>query len=292
MPADYVELQQLDDDDHLGHDGASVQKTPGVARSQVCSGLLPRLLLFVAVGLVAMVLIVFLAHSWLHMDLPHSLDDLQQLSKQLDALRASGWANTVRAWVVVILLYLWQQTYSVPGTVLLNLLAGHVYGVVLGTIGTCFLTACGSTLAFWAGGFLGEPLMQIAWCQKQIHALRTQMDKERGLGVFWWLLFARLFPFSPYWLINLGAPFLNVPLSPFFWSTFLGVLPYNVACTQAGQVLGQLTSTGDLLTPWLIVKLCLVSLVSLIPVVWGKALQARIADYVRASPSSPSHASV
>lgn len=79
-----------------------------------------------------------------------------------------------------------------------------------------------------------------------------------------------------YRFINLASPFIGVPILPFFLSTFLGSMPYNYVCVQAGQVLGDLGSTSDILTLSLMAKLLLVSLVSLIPVFWGKSLNAKL----------------
>lgn len=36
------------------------------------------------------------------------------------------------------------------------------------------------------------------------------------------LLFARIFPISPSWLLNIVAPFLNIPLRIFVISAFIG----------------------------------------------------------------------
>lgn len=38
------------------------------------------------------------------------------------------------------------------------------------------------------------------------------------------LLFARMFPISPSWLLNIVAPFLNIPLPIFAFSAFIGQL--------------------------------------------------------------------
>jgi uncharacterized membrane protein YdjX (TVP38/TMEM64 family) len=37
------------------------------------------------------------------------------------------------------------------------------------------------------------------------------------------LLFARMFPISPSWLLNIVAPFLNIPLPIFAFSAFVGM---------------------------------------------------------------------
>ena len=74
-------------------------------------------------------------------------------------------------------------------------------------------------------------------------------------------------------LINLVSPLLGFPVGPFFWSTLLGSMPYNFICTQAGDVLGNVTSTSDILTLSHFLKLLFISILSLIPVFWGNMIQ-------------------
>lgn len=76
------------------------------------------------------------------------------------------------------------------------------------------------------------------------------------------------------------SPFLNIPITPFFWSTFLGSMPYNFICAQAGAVLGELSSTADIFSVGLVIKLLLVSLISLVPVVWGNKIKRMAARYL------------
>lgn len=236
--------------------------------------LLPRLILFVFIGLISLVFTISLAHIVLDIGLPRTLEDVQQTALQLEDLISNSWTGYGSVTIVFAVLYLWQQAFSIPGSVLLNLLAGYLYGITMGTIWTSLLTAAGATLAYGLAILVGEPLIRVPWFARKAEPLNRQLEQERQSGgLFWWLLFARLFPFSPYWFINLVSPLLDIPVSPFFWSTFFGSMPYNFICSQAGDVLGDLTSTSDIVSVSLIIKLLIVSFISLVPVIWGKAIQ-------------------
>ncbi|KAG2234157.1 snare associated Golgi protein-domain-containing protein [Thamnidium elegans] len=236
--------------------------------------LLPRLILFIFIGLISLVFTISLAHVVLDIGLPRTLEDVQQTALQLEDLISNSWAGYGSVTIVFAVLYLWQQAFSIPGSVLLNLLAGYLYGITMGTIWTSLLTAGGATLAYGLAILVGEPLIRVPWFARKAEPLNRQLEQERQSGgLFWWLLFARLFPFSPYWFINLISPLLDIPVSPFFWSTFFGSMPYNFICSQAGDVLGDLTSTSDIVSVSLIIKLLIVSFISLVPVIWGKAIQ-------------------
>lgn len=237
--------------------------------------LIPRLFLFLFIALISLVFSISLAHVILDINLPRTLTELQSISNQLEDLLHSSWTGYSSVTFVFIILYLWQQAFSIPGSVLFNLLAGYLYGITMGTLLTSFLTAGGATLAYGLSMLIGEPFMRhIPWIARKAEPLHQQVQEEkRNGGLFWWLLFARLFPFSPYWFINMVSPLLEIPVVPFFWSTVLGSMPYNLVCAQAGDVLGDLTSTSDIVTVSLVIKLLFVSFISLVPVIWGKAIQ-------------------
>lgn len=236
--------------------------------------LLPRLLLFLFIGVLSLIFSISLAHVVLDIGLPRTLEDVQKTSLQLEELIKNSWTGYGSVTFVFAVLYLWQQAFSIPGSVLLNLLAGYLYGITIGAVLTSLLTAGGATLAYGLAMLVGEPLIRVPWVARKAEPLNRQLQQERQTGgLFWWLLFARLFPFSPYWFINLISPLLDIPVSPFFWSTFFGSMPYNFICAQAGDVLGDLTSTSDIVSVSLVFKLLIVSFISLVPVIWGKNIQ-------------------
>ncbi|KAI7897914.1 snare associated Golgi protein-domain-containing protein, partial [Cokeromyces recurvatus] len=236
--------------------------------------LIPRLILFLLIAIISLLFSISLAHTVLDINLPRTLTDIQEISIHLEELINNSWTGYGSVTFVFAILYLWQQAFSIPGSVLFNLLAGYLYGITMGTVWTSLLTAGGATLAYGLAILVGEPLIRIPWMARKVEPLNRQLEEEkRSGGLFWWLLFARLFPFSPYWLINLISPLLDIPIIPFFWSTFLGSMPYNFVCAQAGDVLGDLTSTSDIVSVALVLKLLIVSFVSLVPVIWGKAIQ-------------------
>lgn len=77
------------------------------------------------------------------------------------------------------------------------------------------------------------------------------------------LLFARMFPISPSWLLNIVAPFLNIPLPIFAISALIGLAPYNFICVQAGYILADLRSWDDVFSTSTMFKLCSFALLPL-----------------------------
>ncbi|CEG80199.1 hypothetical protein RMATCC62417_14568 [Rhizopus microsporus] len=117
-------------------------------RPKAWKQLFPRLLLFIIIGVVSLLFSLSLANSILDIGLPRTLEDVQAVAVKLDNMLSTSWTGYESVTIVFAVLYLWQQAFSIPGSVLLNLLAGYLYGIVMGTIWTSLLTAGGATLAY------------------------------------------------------------------------------------------------------------------------------------------------
>ncbi|KAG0056153.1 Transmembrane protein 41A [Gryganskiella cystojenkinii] len=88
-------------------------------------------------------------------------------------------------------------------------------------------------------------------------------DEEEGTSLFMQLLLIRLFPLTPYWFINLASPLVGVPVIPFMTSMFLGCMPYNYICAQAGAILGEIHELRDIYQqPWIMLQIVLVLILS------------------------------
>jgi len=72
-----------------------------------------------------------------------------------------------------------------------------------------------------------------------------------------------MFPISPSWLLNIVAPFLNIPLPIFAISALIGLAPYNFICVQAGYILADLRSWDDVFSTSTMFKLCSFALLPL-----------------------------
>jgi uncharacterized membrane protein YdjX (TVP38/TMEM64 family) len=99
-----------------------------------------------------------------------------------------------------------------------------------------------------------------------------------------YLLFLRLTPLFPFWLVNAVPAILGVNFVTFAWTTFVGIIPGTVAFGFAGEGLrsivadravacmagidpcGQPLAAGDLVTTEILIAFALLGLVSLLPV--------------------------
>ena len=143
--------------------------------------------------------------------------------------------------------------------------------------------AIGAILIFLvARTALGEPLLR--W----VGPRANQLAKGFRDDAFSYLLFLRLVPVFPFFLVNLVPAFAGVRLGPFVAATALGVIPGAVVFAMAGTGLDSVITAQknsydqciaakgpdchmvfdpmDILTPQLIAALIALGLLALVPV--------------------------
>ncbi|MFQ2084465.1 FAD-dependent oxidoreductase [Aeromonas veronii] len=180
----------------------------------------------------------------------------------LDALQAqqaavAQWVDShfVSASLLFVLIYVLSTALSLPGASLLTLGGSAVFGVAWGLLLVSFASTLGATLAFLSARFLLRDWVEQRFGDK-LATFHSGMAKE---GAFY-LLSLRLIPVFPFFLVNLLMGLTPIRVSTYYWVSQLGMLPGTFVYVLAGSELGQLTSTGNILSPGLMVALTLLGL--------------------------------
>lgn len=180
----------------------------------------------------------------------------------LDALQAqqaavAQWVDShfVSASLLFVLIYVLSTALSLPGASLLTLGGSAVFGVAWGLLLVSFASTLGATLAFLSARFLLHDWVTARFGDK-LATFQSGMAKE---GAFY-LLSLRLIPIFPFFLVNLLMGLTPIRVSTYYWVSQLGMLPGTFVYVLAGSELGQLTSTGNILSPGLMVALTLLGL--------------------------------
>ncbi|MGU5770646.1 FAD-dependent oxidoreductase [Aeromonas allosaccharophila] len=197
----------------------------------------------------------------------------------LDALQAqqaalAQWVDShfVSASLLFVLIYVLSTALSLPGASLLTLGGSAVFGVAWGLLLVSFASSIGATLAFLSARFLLRDWV-IARFGDKLTTFQSGMAKE---GAFY-LLSLRLIPVFPFFLVNLLMGLTPIRVSTYYWVSQLGMLPGTFVYVLAGSELGQLTSTGNILSPGLMVALTLLGLMPwLVKKVTAKIAQRRL----------------
>lgn len=180
----------------------------------------------------------------------------------LDALQAqqaavAQWVDShfVSASLLFVLIYVLSTALSLPGASLLTLGGSAVFGVAWGLLLVSFASSIGATLAFLSARFLLRDWVTARFGDK-LTTFHSGMAKE---GAFY-LLSLRLIPVFPFFLVNLLMGLTPIRVSTYYWVSQLGMLPGTFVYVLAGSELGQLTSTGNILSPGLMMALTLLGL--------------------------------
>ncbi|WP_368216184.1 FAD-dependent oxidoreductase [Aeromonas sp. R2-3] len=197
----------------------------------------------------------------------------------LDALQTqqaavAQWVDShfVSASLLFVLIYVLSTALSLPGASLLTLGGSAVFGVAWGLLLVSFASTLGATLAFLSARFLLRDWVTARFGDK-LATFQSGMAKE---GAFY-LLSLRLIPIFPFFLVNLLMGLTPIRVSTYYWVSQLGMLPGTFVYVLAGSELGQLTSTGNILSPGLMVALTLLGLMPwLVKKLTAKLAQRRL----------------
>ncbi|KAG5509891.1 hypothetical protein JKF63_07536 [Porcisia hertigi] len=181
-----------------------------------------------------------------------STSGIAEFCKELQKLAQRNYWQVL---VFITLLYLTLQTLCIPGTVVLNAAVGAVMGTLLGVPYCTLLGTMGSMSCFFLSRIVGKSLVEAVDVRlmkgKGLKKICSQVSRYRA-DLFVYVIFLRLTPILPNWLVNLASPVLGVPLHTFAGATMLGIIPQTYLTVRFGSLarLGNPGESRRIVTPW------------------------------------------
>lgn len=178
--------------------------------------------------------------------------------------------HPVAAPLLFVAAYVVQTAFSLPGAAVLSLAAGALFGVAAGTA----YAVLGATLGAAAAFLAVRHLLRDAVLRRFGRAL-APIDRElsrRGLS---YLLFLRLVPAFPFFLVNLAAAVTALPFRTFLLGTAVGIVPGGLVYVNAGANLAAVRGVADVASPRLLASLALLGLLALAPPLYGRFASRR-----------------
>ena len=146
------------------------------------------------------------------------------------AIQAFVANQNILAILAFMAIYAAVVSLSVPGAIFLTITGGFLFGVTIGAAASVLAATIGATVIFLlARSALGAPLL------KRAGPRAAQLARGFRSQAFNYLLFLRLIPAFPFFLVNLVPAFAGVRLGPFVAATVIGVIPASVAYALAGR---------------------------------------------------------
>jgi uncharacterized membrane protein YdjX (TVP38/TMEM64 family) len=212
-----------------------------------------------------------------------SFGSLAEHQGQLQEDVASHFALALATYALV---YVAVAGTGIPGASGLSLIGGLLFGWLASGTVTIFAATLGATAVFRiVQSSIGAALAQNAGPTAQRIASGFAKDG------FNYLLFLRLVPAFPFFVVNVAAGLTRIPALTFVAATFLGIIPGSYAFAYAGQGLASIfdkaradhaaclaanaaaacpydVSVASLVTPQLLTGLAALGILALLPIAY------------------------
>uniref|UniRef100_A0A0D6R6Z1 VTT domain-containing protein n=1 Tax=Araucaria cunninghamii TaxID=56994 RepID=A0A0D6R6Z1_ARACU len=192
--------------------------------------------------------------------LPRTIEDLQVLKNHLASYTKDYTAQVILGYCAT---YIFMQTFMIPGTIFMSLLAGALFGVVRGLVLVVSTATAGASSCYFLSKLIGRPIALCMWPDK-LRFFRAEVAKRRE-NLLNYMLFLRITPTLPNTFINVASPIVDVPYHIFFLATIFGLIPAAYVTVRAGLALGDLKSLGDLYDTKTMCTLFFIGLMSIVP---------------------------
>lgn len=232
---------------------------------------------FVPIAVVVVLLVVAWQAGWL------DFVSLSSLIRHREALAAQVSASPALAYLAYFLAYVVLVTISFPGASLLTIVSGFLFGAVAGGCISVLAATVGAVAIFLiARSSFGDFL------QARAGPFVSRMVDGFHRDAFHYLLFLRLTPVFPFWVVNIVPALLNMRLGPYVAATILGIIPATFVYAYVGVGLDSLIEAQEqaspgcaeagncaidpsaLVTPQIVIAMVALAVISILPVIIRK----------------------
>lgn len=180
---------------------------------------------------------------------------LEYLQSQHARIKAYKMAHPYVTALAFFLIYIVTAGLSLPGSSLLPLLAGAIFGLLWGTVLVSIASTIAATLEFLAARhFLRDAML--SRFSYNVLTLNTRI-KEEGA---YYLFALRLVPFAPFLVINLAMGLTPINTLTYVAVSLSGMIAGTVVFVNVGTHLGKLDTLSGLLSPDLIASFMILGL--------------------------------
>ncbi|CAD6889517.1 unnamed protein product [Tilletia controversa] len=173
--------------------------------------------------------------------IPKSLADLKLLNEVLQHYKDEYSARVVLCWVVV---YMFLQAFSIPGSMYMSILAGALWGVPVALPLVCASVATGATICYLISQTMGEALVAVPAWKARVDSWKERLA-EYDDNLLSYLIIIRMMPLPPHNVVNLISPHLGISIPHFWISTALGIFAMSFIHTTIGEKLDDMASSDD-----------------------------------------------
>ncbi|MDP1963313.1 MAG: TVP38/TMEM64 family protein [Reyranella sp.] len=195
----------------------------------------------------------------------------EMLSRHHAELAAWVTAHVALAALIYVLFYALAVAFSLPIAVVITPVGGFLFGVWLGALLSVIGATLGSVALFLAARTAFRDLLRA-----RAGATLARLEDGFRRDSFNYLLFLRLVPVFPFWLVNIVPALLGMQLGPYTLATLIGIVPGAVIYAGVGASFGTLIERGErpdfgVIFEWhILLPLLGLAALSLLPVVYTR----------------------
>jgi uncharacterized membrane protein YdjX (TVP38/TMEM64 family) len=190
---------------------------------------------------------------------------LDAIKENRDALLAFTREHFALSLVIAFAVYTGAVALSLPGGLLLSLTTGFVFGRWVGTALVVVAATTGATIVFLAARYIFADA-----ARRRMGSFGEKINAGFTESAFSYMLFLRLVPLFPFFLVNLAPAFTSIPLRTFVLATFVGIIPATFVFVNLGQTLGRIDSLSGLISVETLGAFALLGVLALVPVLVRK----------------------
>jgi uncharacterized membrane protein YdjX (TVP38/TMEM64 family) len=203
----------------------------------------------------------------------------EMLSRHHAELTSWVAAHIALATFLFVLAYALVVAFSLPVAVIITPVGGFLFGIWLGAALSVIGATLGSVLVFLAARTAFHDLFHA-----RAGAALVRLEEGFRRDSFNYLLFLRLVPVFPFWLVNIVPALLGMKLGPYTLATLIGIIPGAIVYSSVGASFGMLIDRGErpdlsVIFEWrILLPLLGLAALSLLPVLYTRLRRGKSAS--------------
>ncbi|MFK8027735.1 MAG: FAD-dependent oxidoreductase [Gammaproteobacteria bacterium] len=185
-----------------------------------------------------------------------TFEELKQRQSDLQSWVSN---HSFKAAAIFFAVYVVSTSVSLPGAFIITLAGGALFGLVQGTILVSFASTIGALFGFLVARYFLHDFVQNKFSNR-LALINKKVNEE---GAFY-LLFLRLVPVFPFFLVNLVMALTPIRAFTFYWVSQLGMFPATLIYVNAGTQLAKISLPSDILSLPLILAFVLLGILPFI----------------------------
>ena len=166
---------------------------------------------------------------------------LQNLREHHQVLLLWKKNNLFLAGFIFFISYVLVVVFFLPGATWMTLGGGFLFGTITAVVLVVTAATVGAMVVFLMARYL-----LASYFHSKFGASILKFKIRFESNSLNYILFLRLVPLFPFWLVNIVPAFLDLPFRKYFIGTFFGIIPGSAVYCSIGNGLGEVFDRGGM----------------------------------------------